>query len=263
MNMNTLIKTIRTAAAASFALFAGLATAGPLGLLVPAYFYPSGSGATNWNQLDSAASQVPVMAIINPDSGPGSAPDSNYLAANINLDASGGSTLGYVYTSYGARSLQAVENDIANYFAWYQIDGIFLDEMAYNATQANLQYYTAIRNYIRNLYPQAIIVANPGTSFDQAFAQNQTADVFVDDEDTAANVNATAQASWEQAYPAAMFAEMAVQASSDPAEVAQLAPRNISWVYSTTLPLNPNPYAALPADFDQEVAALVSINGAR
>jgi len=39
-----------------------------------------------------------------------------------------------------------VEKDIANYFNWYPVDGIFLDEMATSATKANLKYYTAIKN---------------------------------------------------------------------------------------------------------------------
>jgi hypothetical protein len=85
----------------------------------------------------------------------------------------------------------------------------------------------------------------------------------VDEEDTQANVNATPQASWEASYPAGMFAEIAVQSSGDAQEVTTLSNRNLAWVYSTTLPLNPNPYASLPADFEQEVAALVTINGSR
>jgi len=256
-----------TAAMLLFAASLGFAqaqtvTPPPVGLIVPAYFDP-GTDATDWNRMASAATQVPLIAVMNPNSGPGTGPDASYTAAINTLDGSGGSTLGYVYTSYGYRKLAAVEHDIANYLNWYPVDGIFLDEMATSATKANLKYYTAIKTYIRSLYPAAIIVANPGTSFDQAFAQNRVADVFVDEEDTQANVNATPQASWEASYPAGMFAEIAVQSSGDAQEVTTLSNRNLAWVYSTTLPLNPNSYASLPADFEQEVAALVTINGSR
>jgi hypothetical protein len=244
------------------ASIASAASLPPVGLIVPAYFYP-GTNQTDWNQLASAATQVPLMAIMNPNSGPGSGPDPFYISAITTLDASGGSTLGYVHTSYGYRKLADVKRDIANYFNWYPVDGIFLDEMATTATKANLKYYTAIKNYIRTLYPAAIIVANPGTSFDQAFAKAGVADVFVDEEDTQANVNATPQAAWEQSYPATMFAEIAVQSSGDAQGVTSLSSRHLGWVYSTTLPLNPNPYAALPSDFSQEVAALVTVNGSR
>lgn len=233
-----------------------------VGLLIPAYFDPS-TDLTDWNRMAAAASQVPLMAIMNPNSGPGTAPDPSYTSAVITLDASGGSTLGYVHTSYGTRSLAAVEKEVSRYFSWYPIDGIFIDEMASTATTKKLNYYKALKNYIRSVYPAAIIVANPGTSFDQAFAQAQVADVFVDEEDIQANVNTTPQAAWTQSQPASMFAEIAVQSDNDAQEATLLSSRNIGWLYSTTLPLSPNPYATLPPDFEQEVAALVSVNSTR
>lgn len=233
-----------------------------VGLLVPAYFYP-GTDSTDWNRLSIAATQVPVMAVMNPNSGPGKAPDSNYTAAITSFDAAGGSTLGYIHTSYGYRSLAAVEKEVSEYFAWYPIDGIFIDEMASTATPKALKYYKAVKDYIRSVYPAAIIVANPGTSFDQAFATTKVADIFVDEEDTETNVNATTQSAWEQGQPATLFAEIAVQSSDDAQEATFLASRHLAWVYSTALALNPDPYAALPADFEQEVAALVSVNGLR
>jgi hypothetical protein len=266
------IQLLRRAASAIFLAFisasgallptASAQTLPQVGLIVPAYFDPS-TDQTDWNRMAAAASQIPLIAVMNPNSGPGTSADPSYTAAINVLDGSGGSTLGYVYTNYGYRSLAAVKRDIARYFSWYPIDGIFLDEMATSATKANLKYYAAIRDYIRGLYPAAIIVANPGTSFDSAFATNKTADIFIDEEDTQANVNATPQASWTQSFPASMFAEIAVQSINDATVVTALSARNLAWVYSTTLPLNPNPYAALPTDFEQEVAALVTVNGMR
>ena len=41
--------------------------AAPLGLLVPAYFYPQ----AGWDGLNYAASRVPLLVIVNPGSGPG------------------------------------------------------------------------------------------------------------------------------------------------------------------------------------------------
>lgn len=256
----------------SAALVLGFAAAAPhiasaqtvpqLGIMVPAYFDPTADSA-DWQTLTNAAAQIPLIAIMNPNSGPGTSADPAYVNAINAFDGNGGSTLGYVYTNYGNRSLSAVEKDIKTYFNWYPIDGIFLDEMATNATSAHLKYYIAIKNYIRNLYPSAIIAANPGTAFDQAFATNKTADIYVDEEDIASNVNATPQAAWEASYPPGTFAEMAVQAADDAQEVTTLAPRNIGWVYSTTLPLNPNPYANLPSDFANEVNAVISVNNAR
>ena len=47
---------------------AAVLPASGLGLLVPAYFYPSGPGATRWSQMNQAAARVPLIAILNPDS---------------------------------------------------------------------------------------------------------------------------------------------------------------------------------------------------
>lgn len=233
-----------------------------VGLIVPAYFDP-GADSTDWNRMAIAATQVPLIAVMNPNSGPGSAPDASYAAAVTALDTSGGSTLGYVHTSYGRRSLSAVKKEVRKYFNWYPVDGIFIDEMATNATTRHVKYYTALKNYIRQIDPAAIIVANPGTSFDQAFATSRTADIFIDEEDTQSNVNATAQAPWTQNVPAAMLAEIAIQTTDDAREAAALTARHLAWVYSTTLSLNPDPYASLPTDFEQEVAALVAVNSSR
>jgi hypothetical protein len=43
-----------------------------------------------WGELDSAAHQISVTAILNPDSGPGPSVDPNYVAAVNNLEAAGG-----------------------------------------------------------------------------------------------------------------------------------------------------------------------------
>ena len=60
------------------ALFLGVAltfgvTAAPMGLLVPAYFYPP----TYWDGLNFVAARVPLVVIMNPGSGPGTSQDAN------------------------------------------------------------------------------------------------------------------------------------------------------------------------------------------
>lgn len=237
--------------------------AGPVGLLVPAYFDPSADSA-DWNRMCSAATQVPLIAVMNPDNGPGQQRDVNYLSANINLDLCGGSTIGYVHTRYGKRPLAQVKRDVRRYFDWYQPDGIFIDEMPSTATPSNLEYYKALARYIRLIYPQAIIVGNPGTGFSESFAKAGVADLFVDEEDASVNANSTPQAAWTQSYPASLFAEIAIASPSDGQEATLLAGRHLAWVYSTTRGAsNSDPYAALPPDFNQEVAALLEVNATR
>jgi hypothetical protein len=223
---------------------------------VPAYFDPSADQA-DWNTLITAAAQVPLIAVMNPNSGPGGAADPSYASTIIELNNAGGQVIGYVHTSYGGRLLSDVEQEVASYVSWYAVKGIFIDEMASSATTANLDYYEQLASYIRTQLPGATIVANPGGAFDQAFADHQTADIYIDLEDTQANVHAATQAAWEAGFPASTFAEISIETTGDSAETAWLvANRRLGWLYTTTLPLNPNPYATLPADFTASLSSL-------
>ena len=49
----------------------------PVRLLVPAYFYPSGEGLAAWKRMMEFRG-APIVAIVNPDSGPGKKADENY-----------------------------------------------------------------------------------------------------------------------------------------------------------------------------------------
>ncbi|MBS2027020.1 MAG: spherulation-specific family 4 protein [Deltaproteobacteria bacterium] len=223
---------------------------------MPAYWDPS-ADPDDWATLTSTASQVPLIAIMNPNSGPGSGPDTQYSDAIDAINTAGGSVVGYVHTSYGARPTADVESEIDDYFAWYNVQGIFFDEMANDATSAHLSYYEEIATYVRSNHPGSTIIANPGASFDEAFETNAVADIFVDEEDVQTNVHAATQAPWEAGYPASTFAEMSLQTTGDVAEIAWLvANRHAGWFYATTLDYSPNPYSALPSDFAESVSSL-------
>ncbi len=62
------------AALAAMAAAPTSARAGGVGVLVPSYFYPGTGGpggvGDGWAAMAAAASQIPVTAILNPDSGP-------------------------------------------------------------------------------------------------------------------------------------------------------------------------------------------------
>src|SRR5947208_3242245 len=101
------------------------APAAPLGVMVPAYFYPG----SLWSSMNFAATRVPLVAIMNPNSGPDTTQNPDYVAAVNSLRSAGGKVIGYVSTSYTSRSNNAVQTDIDRYFSFYAMDGIFLDEM--------------------------------------------------------------------------------------------------------------------------------------
>jgi hypothetical protein len=140
----------------------------PLKLLVPAYFYPAGAGVTAWNKLDAAAAQIPIVAIANPDSGPGVQADANYTATLNKAQQAGVTLIGYVSTSYGNRSLEAVKADIEVWAVRYpQISGFFLDEQASSA--AKVDHYGQIYDYIKSQHPSFAAFSNPGTVCDPGY----------------------------------------------------------------------------------------------
>lgn len=113
-------------------------------LAIPSYFYPcTGPSGCYWNQLNNGAPTV-GLAIINPDSGPGTSQDQNYVNQTLRTQAKGIIVLGYVYTSYGNRPAEEVKSDVDLYYTWYRVNGIFFDEAS---TDCNVQGY--YRNKIK------------------------------------------------------------------------------------------------------------------
>jgi hypothetical protein len=131
---------------------------GGMKMLVPLYTDPG----SEWNTIISGASSVPTVAIINPDSGPGGAPDSSYSQYMTTMANAGVEMVGYVHTSYGARSLSDVEADIETYASeWPGLVGIFLDEVATSSSE--LSYYQSLYNYIMSMPGWKYDIINPGT----------------------------------------------------------------------------------------------------
>ena len=78
------------------------ATQTPTGLIVPLYAYPTNP---TWNALIQAKQShpnVPIIAIINPNSGPGSSSDPSYVSGIASLQSAGISVVGYVPTGYAS-----------------------------------------------------------------------------------------------------------------------------------------------------------------
>ena len=116
--------------------------------LLPAYLYSE--------EIERLARRgaLPQLLVVNPASGPGSAPDQGYRRAIAAARSGGARALGYVPTGWAARPLGAVEADIDRYREWYGVDGVFLDEAA--ASESALPYYRALRDRAN------FIVLNPG-----------------------------------------------------------------------------------------------------
>jgi hypothetical protein len=202
-----------------------------------------------------------LVAIVNPSDGPGRQVNSAYTQAISSLQMQTGRAIGYVSTKYGARALTDVEADIARWYQYYpKINGIFLDEMSQNVTAQNLSYYSKISAYIREKSATALIVANPGSAFDEAFIKNNVADLFVVNENQATTLNASPTVALSSNYSRQRFAQFATASSNDASEALFLAHRHVGWIYATNEPWQPNPYGKLPSDFSAEVDTIAQLN---
>ena len=229
--------------------------------LVPAYFYPG----TEWTALDSAAATINVTAIMNPNSGPGTSADPNYAAAVANLRAAGGTSIGYVATGYGTRSLAAVTAEIDSYRTWYGgangIHGIFMDEMANTGSAASLSYYRQIYNYVKAINPAWSVVGNPGTTTVESYLNGlsgRTADTLVVFEGSHASYASYTPSAWNANYGPINFANLiydAPTATTMTSDIDLAAARFAGSTYVTNDVL-PNPWDTLPPYFAQEVGKI-------
>jgi hypothetical protein len=245
------------------------AQAGDLGALVPAYFYPGTGGAggvgDGWAQMASAASQIPVTAIFNPDSGPlPGPPDPNYVTALTNLESAGGTVVAYVYSGYTTVPLATVESQISTYLTQYGglINGFFVDAMTNDNSPADLAYYHTLYTYIKGLNSSYDVIANPGTSTvpDYLTPATRGADTLLTYEGSAQNYPGSPPPSWVFGYSPNHFANTIYDESSSQGmmnDVTLAVERNVGYVYVTDQTL-PNPYSQLPSYWDQEVAAIAA-----
>ena len=245
--------------------------AGTTGIIVPAYFYPGtggpGGSGNGWAAMAAAASQVPITAIFNPDSGPLPGPaDPNYVTALTNLETAGGKSVAYVYTGDGSVPLVTVESQISTYITQYGslINGFFLDAM--NVIPSELSYYQSIDSFIKTLSASYDVIGNPGQPFlngvtpAQYLATANTFDLF---EGSDASFSSYPYGlNWFESDASSQFSNIVYDAptvTAMQADITKAVGLDAGYVYVTDQTL-PNPYAQLPSYWDQEVAAVATLN---
>ena len=224
-------------------------------IAIPAYFYPS-QPSSQWN---TSVSDAPLPAgkqrvlIMNPNSGPGRSLDQNYLTAVNTVHAAGTGFLvyGYVHTKYGKRNLSTVEGEINQYYSWYPVDGIFVDETASAASYVS-SYYQPLVNFITSKKAGAGVMLNPGVYPDQSYLNitvpsGSTLVVNVFESSYSSYLTATVP-SWAFSYPSGKFSHLvySTTAAQMANAVSLSSQRNAGWVYVTDLGVS-NPWAALPS----------------
>jgi hypothetical protein len=227
-----------------------MATGGaPMGIVVPAYFAPP----TYWGELNFAASRVPLMVIANPFNGPGPSLDSTYLASIKSVRGAGAKVIGYVHTSYAGRDTNAVIADLDQFFQWYPLDGIFIDEMANDANVRHQEYYAALYHYIQGKGTNVFVMGNPGTTTLEPYLA--TVDALITFEDFAGYSNYVADA-WVTRHLARDFGHI-IYAVTNAATMTNYidlaASRNAGWIFVTDNTNVANPYDRLPSYWTNEV----------
>jgi len=221
-----------------------------MGLIVPAYQYPT-LGAL-WADCAAAASRLPLVAILNPASGPGPAADPAYASAAGAVRAHGGRVIGYVMTSYGTRPLADVLRDVDTYRAQYALDGIFLDAMSNDAGAQ--PHYVAIRDSIAAREPGWLVVGDPGANTLESYLA--AADVIVNFDYYGEAYFTWTPSAWVRNQPPAFFCHLAhtlSTADSMRAAVARAASLNAAWVFVTD-DVQGNPWDATPSYWNELVA---------
>jgi Spherulation-specific family 4 len=231
-----------------------------LRLLVPAYFYPVRDGLKDWQRLSDAAVDVPIVAIVNPASGPGKKVDATYQDVLAKARKAGVTLIGYVSTSYAKRPAADVKADVDRWVEFYpNIQGIFFDEQTSRADKVD--YYADLAQHARGKIDKALIVANPGTVCASEYLTKPTADVVCVFEHHT-EFDKFKLPTWAEKLPAERFAALPYKTADAElmrTRVAAAVSGKIGYLYVTDDEGN-NPWDRLPTYWPDLVEAVKQVN---
>jgi len=227
---------------------AGQATTG---ILMALYMYPGNA----WQQLANIATAHPsvgITAIINPNSGPGTSQDPNFVQGISILKNAGIRVNGYTYTNYASRPIADVEADIDRYVSFYgsSISGILFDEMSNVAGNEN--YYKTLSNYAKSK-GLTFTSGNPGT--DTLPSYIGTVDTLNIYEGSGVPSLGYLSGGWHSNYSKQNFSFAAYGVPSLDQTYITSAAKYVGYMSITNDNL-PNPYDTLPSYLEQLMTIL-------
>jgi hypothetical protein len=230
-------------------------------LLVPAYFYPSGEGLKAWQQLIDSASRTPIVAVVNPDSGPGKRVDENYTRLFQLAKGSKLTLLGYVTLSYGKRPLSAVRADVDSWLYFYpDIGGIFFDEQP---SQPELSAFALDSfAYARAKIDRPLLVTNPGTTCAHAYLAPRDSPVACLFEHETGFDQYTLP-DWAAGLNPDRFAVLLYRvktAAEMQRALREAVRKRTGYVYVTDAAADPIPWNRLPSYWEEELRAVEQID---
>jgi hypothetical protein len=216
-------------------------------IAVPSYIYP---GST-WTTID-AGYPTASIAFINPDSGPGSSADPNYVSQVQASQAAGLAIYGYVWSDYGGESLSTMEAQVTDYLDWYGVTNIFFDGAATDCgTEASI--YLPLYNFVHANGGKVML--NPGTATSECYMS--AADIIATYEGDGADYASQTEPSWASGYAADRFFNIvySTSAADMPSIVSHAESINVGYIYVTDAG-EPNPYDVLPSYWSQELTTV-------
>lgn len=214
---------------------------------LPAYVdFSSAASGTDSSLLFTAGSSL-GFAVLNPASGPGTLPDSRYLAAIDRLTRRSKSVVGYVDTDYGRRPVNEVLADVGRWKSWYGVSSIFFDQAP--TTTREFSRYERYVDAVHHNRGRALL--NPGTYPDRSYLR--LADVTVTFEGSYDAYRTQRRPSWaEKIDPAKTWHLIYGTPEPDLASALRLArARGAGFVYVTDDAL-PDPWNVLTTYWSDE-----------
>lgn len=219
--------------------------------LLPAYFYPGPA----W-RAELAALRPGSAIIVNPDSGPGTSRNADYVQVVDAARSKGALLWGYVDTRYGAVRPASLAAQVGAYRRWYGITDIFFDDVSSRA--ARVGYYRAANRIVRSAAPHASVILNPGDYPAPVYAS--LGDVLVVFEGDSSRYMKTYPPAWTRRHPPGMFVSLisAVPPNRLAPTLALARARRSGWVYVTPHADDSDLYQQLPGYWGAELHLLAA-----
>jgi hypothetical protein len=222
----------------------------PAGTIVPLYSYPTDPAWSAIVTAKQAHPTVAVLAVINPNSGPGSSSDPTYQAGISALAAGGIVVLGYVATTNAQKPLATVEAEVDAYGAFYTgLKGIMFDQMS--NVPGDEAYYQTLNTYAKGK-GYTVTVGDPGTDVPDSFIGLLDTIIVYDD---AGLPNLAALPPYYANHPKNSFAIVPYAVPALDSAFVASARQHVGFIYLTNDTL-PDPWDTLSPYFAALLAAL-------
>jgi hypothetical protein len=230
----------------------GAPTPAPLrtGSIVPLYTLPTDPSWAALIAAKQAHPSVQVIAVVNPNSGPGTAARSDYMLGIGKLRAANVKVGGYVATGYGNRPAAEVKADIDRWRNLYpEATAIFFDEMAF---QPGFEaHYAALTSYAKGKGID-FTIGNPGVDSKPSYASTVDTLLIYESGGYPAVGDLTG---WHSSHPREKFGIIPHSVPSLDTAFVAMAKAHCGYIFVQN-DVMPNPWDTLPPFFDALLAAL-------